>query len=177
MKNGYYKLDPNKASFRKDFSEAYTWMENEMHKRGINPTVYHGVADPLVWAWHTWDGRRQVPEYLDETFHIDEKEENPVCLEIEVPNSKVLLGDFNAWHYVLNDIYLDDSNNEEEFDKMCAAYNALPLKEREKKKLASWQRIFDISQYTIGDDWRTNGFYVQATFYGLHKEQIKNVYR
>lgn len=117
-----------------------------------------------------------MPEYQDEVFHIDGKEEKPVCLEIEVPDKDVLLSDFNAWHFVLNNSYLDDSNNEEEFEKMHAEFDALSLKEKDEKKRASWQSIFDVSKYTIGDGWRANGFYVQAVFYGLKKEQIRKVY-
>lgn len=176
IETGSYHFDPEKSALYSDFRDAYFWMEIEMRKRGIVPSSASGATEPLVWAWHTWDGKWQVPEYQDEVFHIDGKEEKPVCLEIEVPDENVLLSDFNAWHFVLNDSYLDDSHNEEEFEKMHAEFDALSLKEKEEKKRASWQSIFDVSQYTIGNGWRTNGFYVQAVFYGLKKEQIRHVY-
>jgi len=176
METGSYHFDPEKSALYSDFQRAYSWMETEMKKRGIVPSPGSRETEPLVWAWHTWDGKRQIPEYQDEVFHIGGKEEEPVCLEIEVPDKNVLLSDFNAWHFVLNNSYLDDSNNEEEFEKMRAEFDALSLKEKEEKKRASWQGIFDVSQYTIGDGWRTNGFYVQAVFYGLQKEQIRKVY-
>ena len=166
IETGSYHFDPEKSALYSDFRDAYFWMEIEMRKRGIVPSSASGATEPLVWAWHTWDGKWQVPEYQDEVFHIDGKEEKPVCLEIEVPDENVLL----------SDSYLDDSHNEEEFEKMHAEFDALSLKEKAEKKRASWQSIFDVSQYTIGNGWRTNGFYVQAVFYGLKKEQIRHVY-
>lgn len=173
MKDGYYKLDPRKAGFRKDFSEAYGWMENEMHKRGINPEVHDGAKEPLVWAWFTYDGKHDAPEFLDETFDDGDR---TCLLEIAVSGNRVLLSDFDAWHGVLNKWLLDDSNNEEEWEAIHADFDRLHFGEQERRKEESWQKIFDVEKYDSGNGWRTNGNYVQATFYGLYKAQIKRAY-
>ena len=42
-------------------------------------------------------------------------------------------------------------------------------------KKESWKRIFDTTMFYNG--WASNGYYVQATFFGLTKDQIRRVYR
>lgn len=174
QEKGRYHFDSAQAPLYSDFSPSYQWMEQEMQKRGITPSVRNGEKEPLVWAWHTWEGERKIPEYKDQTFVTDGREDRPVCIEIDIPDEKVLLSDFNAWHSVLNHLYIDDSTNEEEFDRMHAEFQVLPEEEKQRKMEESWQKIFDITKYE--SEWRSNGMYVQAVFYGLYREQIVRVY-
>lgn len=62
-----------------------------------------------------------------------------VCIEFEIPDNQVLLSDFNAWHYVLNNSWNDDSKNEEEWEKMQDNFDKLDGETKTKikrKKLA-----------------------------------------
>ena len=56
-----------------------------------------------------------------------------VCLTVDIPDNKVLLSDFDAWHCVLNNWFCPLTNEEDE------------LFENEKGNLTieeSWDRIF-----------------------------------
>ena len=96
-----------------------------------------------------------------------------VCLELEIPDEEVLLSDFNAWHYVLNRCWLDDSRNEEEYDRLQEWFDNLPGQDRERLRVESWQKIFDVEPYK--DEWITKGRYVQAVFWEIRKEYVKKV--
>lgn len=98
------------------FRPAYAWMQDQMRARV--PSYTKGT---LVWAWAKKpDLRVSGREYPDE---------KNVRLEIEVDPSRVLLSDFDAWHFVLNNAYLHSRS----FD------------ERETvTKEQSWERIFDL---------------------------------
>lgn len=72
-------------------------------------------------------------------------------LTLDVPDELVLLNDYEDWHAVLNNHYL--SASEAEYDRMEVLEDANKLEQHVKE--ASWQRIFDLTQW--GDpDWIGN---------------------
>lgn len=166
-KNGYFVCTKEKSVNYDDFHDAYEWLSQEMIKRGICPEYDNTLP---VWAWYLHGGLNKLD--LSKAG-LGIPKERMVCLEIEVPENQVLLSDFIAWHDVLNDSWSDDSKNEQEFDALHEWFDALPSSERERIKIDSWQRIFDISP--INTDWRIQGYYVQATFWKLTEDMIKNV--
>lgn len=170
LRTGKYTFDETKEPLALDFKDAYRWMEDHMKSAGI---ARKNLDDPLVWAWHTYDGLCQCPP-VDDWIVWSEDRKDEVILEIEVPDDQAMLSDFDAWHFVLNHFYYGDSKNDEEFDKEMAWLDSLSEEEREVKVKESWEKIFDIAKYR--DDWSSNGYYVQATFYGLTKDMIRKVY-
>jgi hypothetical protein len=96
-------------------------------------------------------------------------------LEIEIPDSQVLLSDYNNWHNVLNGWYNDNSMNRDEWEAEREWYRSLNGKEAEKALLESWERIFDVTPFECGDGWRRNACFVQATFWKFHLADVKKV--
>jgi hypothetical protein len=167
-KDGYYKFDSTKAENYKDFKNSYSWLEQQMNIRGI---IKENSCDGLVWAWHTYNKKHKKPDLRHSGFGY--KDEESVCLEIEKPDDKVLLSDYDLWHYVLNGWWLDKSTCEKEWDKNHEWLNTLDTSERNRIIEESWKDIFNIYYYE--SDWILRGAYVQATFYGLELEDIKKV--
>ena len=128
IETGVLRADEKHLLFEGDLKDAYLWMANQMRERiGYPPD---GVVFP-VWAWYQWEGKRKRPDMRIHGYS-SEKGVPLVLLTLEVPESCVLLSDFDYWHVVLNDgelifPYSDDT-----------VYS-----EAEKRK--SWENIFDIS--------------------------------
>lgn len=168
---GYFCCNETKAeNITGDFSfkSAYDWLVPEMEKRiGKKP---NNINYP-IWAWHTRDWKRKKPDLRFSAY--DKKGTKCVCLEIEIPDNEVVLSDFSAWHFVLNNMYLDDSKNEFEWDKYQKEFNILSQSEQEIAKRNSWQKIFNVTP--IKTDWIENGRFIQATFWKLKKENIRKI--
>ncbi|MBQ6517223.1 MAG: DUF3841 domain-containing protein [Anaerolineaceae bacterium] len=154
-----------------DFKNAYDWLVGEMVKR-IGPQP-EGVRYP-VWAMHTWYGKRQKPDFRSLRWEWGRKGEYYVCMEIDVPESNVVLSDCDYWHSVLNDFPLTKS--EEEFDNLARKYDPLPAEEKQKFRENSWLGIFNFGN-TDNDKWADSGKYIQGTFWELRKEQIRKASR
>lgn len=96
-------------------------------------------------------------------------------MEIEIPDDKVVLSDFDSWHFVLNKVYLNTKcYNEEIYEKDCEWIDSLGLKERKEIIEKSWDGIFDLTP--LENNWMWRGKYIQATFWSLKKEQVKRIW-
>lgn len=166
-RDGVFRCDEKLSVNGEDFKDSYAWMIEQMDKRIAHP---ENCTLP-IWAWYKYDWKNKKPDLRRTGF--GNKGEKSVCIELEIPDDEVLLSDFNAWHYVLNHSWLDDSKNEDEWDKLHEWYDNLPGEERYKLCVESWQKIFDIEPYQ--DDWSTKGSYVQAVFWEIKKEYIKKI--
>ena len=146
------------------FMRSYNWLVSEMAKRGVTGKGYP------VWAWYRRNGRFVAPtkKKLDK---------GDVMMELEIDADRVVLTDYDGWHYVLNNDYngypWDRKLTFEEFDAIYDAIDALPADERKKTILDSWQKIFNTKFWRRGES--TNGVNVQATFFELRKEDIVNI--
>ena len=148
--------DPN-------FRKAYDWMVLQMEQRiGKAP---EGVQYP-VWAWHTLAGQNKKPDLRGTEFRYYTGEQ--ACIELEIPDHEVVLSDEGDWHIVLNDSYcVSDMEN---FDNEYEWFDSLSDEEKEIVKRKSWEQIFDV----MHEDG-TTAMYIQATFWELHLEDVKNV--
>ena len=167
---GYFICNPDKAENLKEdsYKKAYEWQLNEMSVRKSEKP--EDVSFP-IWAWHTRDWKRKKPDLRCSAY--EKRGVKCVCLELEVPDKDVLLSDFDHWHYVLNDMYLDNSTNEEEWEKEQTWFDTLSLAEKETVRRKSWLKIFDITP--VDTDWICTGRFIQATFWKLKKDYIKSV--
>jgi len=169
---GVLRCKPELAEWLNEncFLKAYNWLVEQMKQRIGEPTP--GVTYP-IWAWHLLDGKpakvdlrkREFNNYFGEQY----------ALTIEVPDNLVLLSDEENWHFVLNGWHFGDSENESDYDKEDAWFDALPPDEKQAVKLKSWERIFDVRPYK--SEWRRSGLYVQATFWELRMEQVIKIKR
>lgn len=169
-KKGYYICDKNKADLIKDYSSfknAYDWLVIKMEERiGKRPK---GVEYP-VWAWYIRDWKNKKP---DLRMKHGEKGQEMVCLELDINEKRVVLSDFDNWHSVLNQVYLDETNSEKEWDKLQVYLDSLDSSLLHSKIIKSWDRVFNVKPFE--NDWRIVGRFVQATFWVLYKSDIRKV--
>lgn len=169
---GYFICDPIKADYISDkewnFKKSYDWLVIQMEQKiGYKPK---GVSYP-IWAWHTRDWQHKKPDLRN--VGLGTKGEKSVCIEIEIPDNCVLLSDYDAWHYVLNDWFFDCSSNEEEWEKVHKKFDRLSKERQLVIKEQSWQKIFNISAFE--NEWFQRGRYIQATFWVLYLKDVVNV--
>lgn len=166
----YYTCDINKSDLAQfeSFIIAYNWLNERMKDKIGNPP--DNIQYP-VWAWHTRNWKQKKPD-LREAGH-GTRGTKMVCLEIEIPDDEVVLSDFDAWHFVLNNWYIGDALTSEESDEEDIWLENHSEEEQKRIIRESWEKIFDITP--IQSDWLSRGQYVQATFWKLSKENIKKV--
>ena len=92
-------------------------------------------------------------------------------MEISITSEQVLLSDFDEWHCVLDDFLISDT--EEESDAQDMYFESLSAEEQMKYKDHNWERIFNVKHFK--NDWVTRGDWVQATFWELRGENVRNV--
>ncbi len=166
-RDGIFRCDENKSENGEDFKRAYAWMIEQMDKKMPHPEK----CTLPMWAWYRYDWKNKKPDLRKSGFATPK--EKSVCIELDIPEEEVLLSDFNAWHYVLNYSWFDDSQNEEEWEKLHEWFDGLSGEEREKLRIESWQKIFNIEPFE--NDWYSRGGYVQAVFWEIKKEYVKKV--
>lgn len=168
---GYFVCDSEKSDFIKSykcFKDSYDWLVGEMEKRvGKRPK---GINYP-IWAWYIRDWKYKKPDLRESGYGL--KGENLVCIEIEKKDRDVVLTDFDTWHFVLNNGYIDKSISEKEWEKNMAWFDSLPIRQQEKLKKESWQEIFNITPFK--NDWMQRGRYVQATFWYLSLQEVQKI--
>lgn len=172
------KLQTEPALIEPDFLPAYRWMREQMIVRS---GAIHSNPPFPIWAWYQY-GPQKKPD-LRRSGHLP-RGSCGVRLECEIEESRVLLSDFDLWHFVLNYWYLsDDENDDAAFDSLLEArglnyYRQEPLSDPvlHARIAASWQRIFDldwINEYT--GSTRREEKYIQATFWELRLSDVKRI--
>lgn len=169
-RDGVYHCDRRKSEGMRNFVLPYLWLSAEM-KRRVGPPP-QGVTLP-IWAWHTWEWKHKKPDLrAGEFYHYPP---GSVCMEIEIPDEKVLLNDGDAWDIILNNGVLFSCADEEEYNRKEEALEKLPKREQRQIKRQSWDKVFDITPSY--KEWDRRGMYVQATFWELRREQVVKVWQ
>ena len=166
---GVFTCEEEKSELFKDFKNSYDWLIGKMDEKNIE---HPNDINYPIWAWHTRDWKNKKPDLREGGY--GERGTKSVCLELEISDDRVLLSDFDLWHYVLNHWFIDDSTNEEEWEEIHQEFEKKPYEEREKLILESWNKIFNVKPFII-ENWITIGRYVQATFWELKMEDVKKV--
>jgi len=167
LKTGVYRCDLN-LSPMKDCRKQYDWLVRQMKQR-IGPPPEQ-VTYP-VWALYQQDGKHRKPDLRRERWAFGCNGERFACLEIEIPDREVLLSDLDVWCIILNDGLLSDTEQEDRF--LEAQYEALSPSEKRRMKEKNWERVFDLSP--LNNDWMRRGYDIQATFWELRLEQVRDV--
>lgn len=152
------------------FKEAYAWLAGQMTRR-IGPPP-NGTELP-VWAWHTTDWKNKRPDMRQPLFRYSDKPH--VLMELELPEDRVLLSDYIAWHIVLNQGYYGNAENDSEFEQEMNEFDMLPQDTQAIMRIKSWEKIFDTRK--IDTDWTKNGQYVQATFWEIRLEDVLKTWK
>ena len=167
LKTGVYRCDLN-LSPMKDCRKQYDWLVRQMKQR-IGPPPEQ-VTYP-VWALYQQDGKHRKPDLRRERWAVGCNGERFACLEIEIPDRDVLLSDLDVWCIILNDGLLSDTEQEDRC--LEAQYEALSPSEKRRMKEKNWERVFDLSP--LNSDWMRRGYDIQATFWELQLEQVRDV--
>jgi hypothetical protein len=158
---------------------AYNWMASELGKKDAKPD---GVNYP-IWAWYQWEGKRKKRDMRESG--LSARGDLIVQLEIEIPDEKVLLSDFDLFHCVLNNTYV--SLSKEDSDKFDKWYESLGIKyddseydasqdeklqKVEKAIVESWAGVFDLTKED--DNWlgKNEQKSIQAVFWELREDQV-----
>jgi len=141
-------------------------MASELSKKDIRPD---GIRYP-IWAWYQWNGKRKKRDMRERG--LSNRGDPAVQLEIEIPDEKVLLSDFDVFHCVLNNTYICSSEEESErFDKWCESQDD---KSKIVKKIKeSWTGVFDLTKED--DNWlygKNEHKSIQAVFWELREDQV-----
>jgi hypothetical protein len=91
-------------------------------------------------------------------------------IEYNLPDSQVLLSDFDLWHYVLNRGYLGVS--EAQIERFEAASEHYSPARYQCLLRHSWERIFDLDWVSPGVASSKAEKAIQATFWELYLEQV-----
>ena len=170
VKDGVFRCDPAKIP-EPSFADSYGWLMDQLDKKDKKP---ENVQLP-IWAWFRFDKMEKKPDLRHSCYGT--RGDKMVCLEIEIPDEKVLLSDFDLWHFPLNNWWLDDcfrpDYNEEDYDKAHEWFDSLSKEQQEIEKEKSWHQIFNIEPYD--SYWIARGNYVQAIFWELRLENVKKV--
>ena len=168
QETGVYHCDFTK-SMLSDCQDQYDWLVQEMKDRIGDPP--RGVSYP-VWAWYMWEGDRKKPDLRRERWGNGWKGERFVCMEIDVPEDRIVLSDFDSWSIILLHGLLSDS--EEEDARLENEYNSLSEKDKKAYRDKNWEGAFDLT--FVDNDWMHRGDSIQATFWELRKEDIRKIW-
>ena len=152
----------------KDCCEKYDWLVRQMKQR-IGPPPEQ-VTYP-VWAIYQQDDKRRKPDLRRERWEVGCDGERFACIEIEIPDRDVLLSDFDAWCMLLSDFLISDTEQEDRC--LEAQYEALSPSEKRRMKEKNRERVFNLSPLNNG--WARRGYEIQATFWELRLEQVRDV--
>lgn len=128
-KRGYLTANPD--FIWPEFIEAYHWLMKKMNEKIPN---YQGEYP--VWLW------TDRPD-LRKSGHLN-RGERGVLLKIDIEEIRVLLSEFEAWHFVLNKWDFDLENFEDEKSN---------ISQYELER--SWEMIFNIDALTRHPNWGT----------------------
>lgn len=126
------------------FARPYRYMRSQMRAFNIADRR-HG----LVWAWYRFQGTAKPRPDLRGSGFADPGTELTL-LTLEVPESRVLLSDFDAWHCVLNNIPTVPGISKHE----------------------SWAKIFDLAETRRIADITEAEQVVQATMFALYRVDV-----
>ena len=99
--DGVFTCDPTKVP-EPSFIDRYGWLVKKLSEKDSKPCN----VDYPVWAWYRFNGKEKKPDLRHSCY--GSRGEKMVCLELEVPDEKVLLSDFDLWHFPLNNWWLPD---------------------------------------------------------------------
>ena len=156
------------------FSHSYVWLKEQMLKRNV---AHINHNEHLIWAWHKWYGAKSKPDkrysavfsFFPEPF---------VMMELDIDPNRILLSDYDAWHWVLNYNYLVAEGEDDAFLAKHNYYKERPLADAEADAeiRKSWENVFDLDKSREIVQSTPDHQCVQATFFEIFKKDVKKVH-
>ena len=93
-------------------------------------------------------------------------------MELDIPEERLVLTDFDSWSLILLNGLLADS--EEESNRLEQEYGNLSENAKIEYRNQNWKKAFDLT--FVDNDWVHRGDSIQATFWELKREDIRKVW-
>lgn len=157
------------------FYHSYEWLKDEMKNKQIKK-IYNDSN--LIWAWYQWAGvKKKSPDKRFKSVY-SYFEEPYVMLELNIETDRVLLSDYDAWHFILNYWYLSKERESEKFSKTYDYYGNKPLIDinGDEKIRETWKKCFDMKLSREILKIKKTQQQIQATFYEILYEDVKKVH-
>lgn len=164
----------NLADDDPQFVAAYDWLRDVMNQSSF-PQPDAGITP--WWCWVQRDYEQCMP-YADD---LDAMPPESCVLEMQIPQSELLLSCFDQWHMVLNFAYIQNSPEDNaDFDAQVQAQGATlfqsPCPESLQVRLEqSWLQIFELDKLFGELDVNIDKRSVQGCFWTLHKHYITRI--
>ena len=147
--------------------DSYEWLKTQMEHRKIH---YDNYNRNMIWAYRSYyktvrDGKITKPSLFKNEASFGDRPY--VLMEIDIPDNRVLLSDYIAWHHVLNAFTISKTN---EF--MGLKFDRSNLNEVSK----NWHVIFDIPKIRRWMGVSKNNQDIQATFFELYFTDLKRAW-
>lgn len=176
MGSGIYRTDESLslAGDIEDFKLQYDWLADKMRFLVGNPP--EGVVYP-VWAWHTWEGHRKRRDMRRRGYGT--KGLKLIQMEIDIPDDKVMLTDFDLWVAALHGCNIDietEADADEDKNNLFTAVKTERYQEYKEMIIKSWDRCIGCDQKYNDLFMYKGGRSIQATFWELKSDQVKKVW-
>lgn len=164
----------NLADDDPQFVAAYDWIRSVMNQSGL-PQPSANLTP--WWCWVQRDCEQPMP-YADD---LDAMPPESCVLEMQIPQSELLLSCHGQWHMVLNFSYIQDSPEDDaDFDAQVQAQGATlfqrPYPGALQTRLEqSWLEIFELDKLFGELDVDINRRSVQGCFWTLHRRYITRI--
>lgn len=161
--------------------EAYTWLSEQMRARCIASLPDESVPAFPMWAWHWYNGMNsRKPDLRTRTMRDWSLTQRMVLLNLDVDDSRVLLSDYDGWHWCLNYWYLARARETQAFQRdvknaLGTSYfktKPLPDPVYDAKLRKSWERMFDLNAMRPILETPMKKQIVQATLWQLAKTDV-----
>lgn len=171
------KKEKINLNYQWGFIDSYQWLAKQMIVKNVLKSI-RNKNNHIIWSWYQWYGcnKKQPDKRFSSVYNF--YEEPFVMLELEIEDNRVLLSDYEAWHYVLNYWYLNNERKTEDFVKKYDFYKEKPLNNKKAHDflINSWQQIFDIKSITKTLQYSKEQQAIQATFFDLYLSDVKMVH-
>ena len=156
------------------FRDAYAWMMRQMDAL---PDADVANSSTPVWVWPTRVDLREA------TFRRWAKEQRMVVLALDMLPGRVLLSDYDAWHFVLNYWYLAGEHATDRFhrwtERVCNTdvYRSKPLPLAQAHRLVerSWERVFELERLRTRLEYGAAPQSVQGTLWKIRPDDVVGV--
>jgi hypothetical protein len=157
------------------FVRSYNWLADRMVER-IGPRPSAEIYP--TWAYYQWYGPDQKKPDLRYTgTRCFARDRTCALMTLDIPDDQVLLSEYDAWHFVLNQSYLGEEARSDELwdirkELKCREYDKYP--EWMKKEIEdSWYTIFDFDLSAKLLEYDKSQQIIQATFWKIEPGYLK----
>lgn len=179
---GFLKADGRRVWT--EFKESYHWLVERMEEK-IGPSP-NDVLYPM-WSYVQWRGKNRIKPDI-RTLRYTVGNGMFYRLELEIPESRMVLTNYDEWHFVLNQSYISWNEAEESifekkemYEKKLKQINGFYdykqySNELKSEVVNSWERIFDLRSFR-DTEWLgpLDDITIQATFWKLYKSDIVKI--